>query len=284
MIRVGRKSLLSRFPIMALFREDDTTKKMSIDIGGMRKPYKGKNEAFTEDDLVAKEPIAQFREWFDQACSTPGIIEANAMCLATSTKCGKPSARMVLLKGYGKDGFRFFTNYTSRKGEELTDNPFASLVFYWSYNGEDISWARQAENPQASLCFYWEPLMRSVRVEGTVEKLSEKESDDYFHSRPRSSQIGACISPQSKVIDGRHVLTEREQELSEEYRDEKKIIPKPETWGGFRVVPEVIEFWQGQTTRIHDRICFRKPLPDEVLNEQLTKQGEDGWVYERLAP
>ncbi|XP_064100562.1 pyridoxine-5'-phosphate oxidase-like isoform X3 [Macrobrachium nipponense] len=260
MIRVGRKSLLSRFPIMALFREDDTTKKMSIDIGGMRKPYKGKNEAFTEDDLVAKEPIAQFREWFDQACSTPGIIEANAMCLATSTKCGKPSARMVLLKGYGKDGFRFFTNYTSRKGEEL------------------------AENPQASLCFYWEPLMRSVRVEGTVEKLSEKESDDYFHSRPRSSQIGACISPQSKVIDGRHVLTEREQELSEEYRDEKKIIPKPETWGGFRVVPEVIEFWQGQTTRIHDRICFRKPLPDEVLNEQLTKQGEDGWVYERLAP
>ncbi|XP_066942864.1 pyridoxine/pyridoxamine 5'-phosphate oxidase-like isoform X2 [Macrobrachium rosenbergii] len=259
---VPRKiSLLSRFPVMALFREGNgTTSKMSIDIGGMRKPYKGKNEAFTEDDLVAKEPFAQFREWFDQACSTPGIIEANAMCLATSTKCGKPSARMVLLKGYGKDGFRFFTNYTSRKGEEL------------------------AENPQASLCFYWEPLMRSVRVEGTVEKLSEKESDDYFHSRPRSSQIGACISPQSKVIEGRHILTEKEQDLLEEYSDDKKIIPKPETWGGFRVVPEVIEFWQGQTTRIHDRIRFRKPLPDEVLDEQLTKQGEDGWFYERLAP
>ncbi|XP_066942865.1 pyridoxine/pyridoxamine 5'-phosphate oxidase-like isoform X3 [Macrobrachium rosenbergii] len=241
---VPRKiSLLSRFPVMALFREGNgTTSKMSIDIGGMRKPYKGKNEAFTEDDLVAKEPFAQFREWFDQACSTPGIIEANAMCLATSTKCGKPSARMVLLKGYGKDGFRFFTNYTSRKGEEL------------------------------------------VRVEGTVEKLSEKESDDYFHSRPRSSQIGACISPQSKVIEGRHILTEKEQDLLEEYSDDKKIIPKPETWGGFRVVPEVIEFWQGQTTRIHDRIRFRKPLPDEVLDEQLTKQGEDGWFYERLAP
>ncbi|KAG7174663.1 Pyridoxine-5'-phosphate oxidase-like [Homarus americanus] len=218
---------------MALFKENVVTggrqedvKDMSIDIGGMRKPYKGKNEAFTEDDLVAKEPIAQFASWFDEACHTPGIIEANAMCIATATKCGKPSARMVLLKGYGKDGFRFFTNYGSRKGKEL----------------------------------------------GRVEKLGEDVSKEYFHSRPRSSQIGACLSPQSQVICGRHVLTEKDEQLNEEYKDETKLIPKPECWGGFRVVPETIEFWQGQTTRIHDRICFRKPATDEVIDESLTKQ------------
>lgn len=235
-------------------------KNMSIDIGGMRKPYKGKNEAFVEEDLVAKEPIAQFKAWFDEACNTPGIIEANAMCIATATKEGKPSARMVLLKGYGKDGFRFFTNYGSRKGQELI------------------------ENPQASLCFYWEPLMRSVRIEGNVERISEKESTDYFHSRPRSSQIGACLSPQSQVIEGRHVLTDKEKQLQEEYKDEEKSIPRPEIWGGFRVIPEVIEFWQGQTTRIHDRIRFRKSKADETIDKSLTHEGEEGWVYERLAP
>lgn len=256
------KSLLRAFSKMAVFREnlEATVKNMSIDIGGMRKPYKGENQAFTEDHLVAKEPFAQFTAWFEEACNTPGIIEANAMCLATATKSGKPSARMVLLKGYGKDGFRFFTNYTSRKGQEL------------------------AENPQASLCFYWEPLMRSVRVEGSVEKLSEGESTDYFHCRPRSSQIGASLSAQSKVIPGRHVLAEKDKELTEEYSDEKKIIPKPETWGGFRVIPEVFEFWQGQTSRIHDRIQFRKATPEEVMDDQFTHLGQDGWVYERLAP
>ncbi|KAK7066441.1 hypothetical protein SK128_026238 [Halocaridina rubra] len=262
MIRVQHRCA-SALLKMALYRENmngNATKNMSIDIGGMRKPYKGKNEVFTEDDMVAKEPFAQFKAWFEEACNTPGIIEANAMCLATADKNGRPSARMVLLKGYGKEGFRFFTNYTSRKGQELT------------------------ENPQASICFYWEPLMRSVRVEGAVEKLNEEESTEYFHSRPRSSQIGACVSPQSKVIPGRHVLTDKEKELTEEYSDEKKVIPKPEIWGGFRVIPDVIEFWQGQTTRIHDRIRFRKASPEEVLDSHLTKAGEDGWVYERLAP
>ncbi|KAK3885331.1 hypothetical protein Pcinc_010453 [Petrolisthes cinctipes] len=252
---------------MALFGEDvgvngsrTGTQNMSIDIGGMRKPYKGKNEAFTEDDLAAKEPFAQFTAWFTEACYTPGIIEANAMCLATATRDGKPSARMVLLKGYGKEGFRFFTNSSSKKGQELT------------------------ENPQASLCFYWEPLMRSVRVEGKVERLSEEASSEYFHSRPRSSQIGACVSPQSQVISGRHILTDKEQQLNEEYKDETVEIPRPDCWGGFLVVPESVEFWQGQTTRIHDRIRFRRLAMDEKINETLTKRGEDGWVYERLAP
>ncbi|XP_076045114.1 pyridoxine/pyridoxamine 5'-phosphate oxidase-like isoform X2 [Oratosquilla oratoria] len=252
---------------MALLFENNTNSgpvngkaNMSIDIGGMRKPYKGKSEVFTEDNLVAKEPVAQFKAWFDEACNTPGIVEANAMCLATATKDGKPSSRMVLLKGYGKDGFRFFTNYGSRKGRELI------------------------ENPQASLCFFWEPLMRSVRVEGKVTKISTEESTDYFHSRPRSSQIGAKVSPQSTVIAGRHVLTDKEEELLVEYKDETKVIPKPECWGGFRIIPDRIEFWQGQTTRIHDRIVFRKPDSDEQIDSTLTHMGDDGWVYERLAP
>ncbi|KAK8374978.1 hypothetical protein O3P69_019955 [Scylla paramamosain] len=255
---------------MALFNEEkiigDVVKPMSIDIGGMRKPYKGKNEAFLEEDLVAKEPFGQFKEWFDEACNTPGIIEANAMCLATATKEGKPSSRMVLLKGYGKEGFRFFTNYTSRKGQELTENPLASVVFYWSYNGEDRSWSRQ------------------VRVEGRVERIGEEKSTEYFHSRPRSSQIGACVSPQSQVIAGRHILLSKDKQLQEEYKDVKSVIPKPECWGGFLIVPDSIEFWQGQTNRIHDRIRFRKLGEDEILDETLTKKGENGWVYERLAP
>ncbi|XP_045128998.1 pyridoxine/pyridoxamine 5'-phosphate oxidase-like isoform X2 [Portunus trituberculatus] len=255
---------------MALFSEEkiiaDVVKPMSIDIGGMRKPYKGKNETFVEEDLVAKEPIGQFKEWFEEACNTPGIIEANAMCLATATKDGKPSARMVLLKGYGKEGFRFFTNYTSRKGQELTKNPHASVVFYWSYNGEDRSWSRQ------------------VRVEGRVERIGEEKSTEYFHSRPRSSQIGACVSPQSQVIVGRHILLDKDKQLQEEYKDIQSVIPKPESWGGFLIVPDSIEFWQGQTNRIHDRIRFRKLGEDETFDENLTKKGEDGWVYERLAP
>ncbi|KAK4296950.1 hypothetical protein Pmani_030597 [Petrolisthes manimaculis] len=291
--RVGNFSrvLTRNLTRMALFGEDvgvngsrTGTQNMSIDIGGMRKPYKGKNEAFTEDDLAAKEPFAQFTDWFTEACNTPGIIEANAMCIATATRDGKPSARMVLLKGYGKEGFRFFTNYSSKKGQELTENPYCSLVFYWSNNGEEKSWSRQIENPQASLCFYWEPLMRSVRVEGKVVRLSDEASSEYFHSRPRSSQIGACVSPQSQVISGRHILTDKEQQLNEEYKDETVEIPRPDCWGGFLVVPESVEFWQGQTTRIHDRIRFRRLAMDEKINETLTKRGEDGWVYERLAP
>ncbi|XP_050710824.1 pyridoxine/pyridoxamine 5'-phosphate oxidase-like isoform X2 [Eriocheir sinensis] len=277
MISAFRFTSLTRYLLtgkrMALFREGITsadlaqeTKNMSIDIGGMRKPYKGQNEAFLEEDLVAKEPFGQFKEWFEEACNTPGIIEANAMCLATATKEGKPSARMVLLKGYGKEGFRFFTNYNSRKGQELGENPYASIVFYWSYNGEKKSWSRQ------------------VRVDGRVEKLGNQQSTEYFNSRPRSSQIGACVSPQSQVILGRHILEEKDKQLQEKYKDEETTIPKPECWGGFLLVPDSIEFWQGQTNRIHDRIRFRIPTKDETIDEYLTKTGEEGWVYERLAP
>ncbi|KAF2349166.1 Pyridoxamine 5'-phosphate oxidase [Trinorchestia longiramus] len=141
----------------------------------------------------------------------------------------------------------------------------------------------QMENPRASLCFYWEPLMRSVRVEGKVERLSTEESTAYFHSRPRSSQLGANVSDQSKVISGRDVLTRKEAELKALYADPAVAVPKPDHWGGYVVVPHVFEFWQGQSNRVHDRIRFRRPTESEQLSPD-AHVGEDGWVYERLAP
>lgn len=232
-----------------------------VDLGGMRKPYNDPNSTFTETDLIAQEPLKQFTAWFELACQTPGINEANAVCLSTATKSGKPSARFVLLKGYGEEGFRFFTNYSSRKGNELEENPFAALTFYW------------------------EPLSRSVRIEGSVKRIPSDDSDAYFHSRPRSSQIGATLSPQSQPIQSRQVLMDKERELIKKYSDESTEIPRPDNWGGYVVVPDMIEFWQGQSTRIHDRIRFRRPVqgsqePDGIL----THQGENGWIYERLAP
>jgi len=231
-----------------------------VNLGDMRKPYNEKHTTFLESSLVSKEPFKQFQEWFDLASKTEHIKEANAMCLATATKEGKPSARYVLLKGYGEDGFRFFSNYSSRKGKELEENPFAALTFYW------------------------EPLSRSVRVEGTIEKLPAQASEEYFHSRPRSSQIGACVSPQSQAIKGREVLLETEERLLKEYADESIEIPKPSTWGGYVVKPNMIEFWQGQSTRIHDRIRFRRPEASHEPDGVLTHAGDNGWIYERLAP
>ncbi|XP_077978525.1 pyridoxine/pyridoxamine 5'-phosphate oxidase-like isoform X2 [Glandiceps talaboti] len=231
-----------------------------LDVAGMRKAYKGGHQAFIESDLESRDPIAQFTAWFKLACDDPKIGEANAMTLATATKDGIPSARMVLLKGFGKEGFRFFTNYGSRKGSELTSNP------------------------QASLVFYWETLSRQVRIEGPVEKLSVEASTEYFHSRPRDSQIGAIVSHQSTVIESRDVLTQRDAELKEQYADTNIVIPKPEYWGGFLLRPKTIEFWQGQSNRLHDRIVFRRPRNEEVIDEKLTHTGDDGWVYERLSP
>ncbi|XP_049716578.1 pyridoxine-5'-phosphate oxidase isoform X2 [Elephas maximus indicus] len=153
-----------------------------MDLGPMRKNYRGDREAFEEVHLTSLDPMKQFAAWFQEAVQCPDIGEANAMCLATCTRDGKPSARMLLLKGFGKDGFHFFTNYESRKGKELDSNPFASLVFYW------------------------EPLNRQVRVEGPVKKLPEEEAERYFHSRPKSSQIGAVVSHQSSVIPDRELL------------------------------------------------------------------------------
>ncbi|XP_027481817.1 pyridoxine-5'-phosphate oxidase isoform X2 [Zalophus californianus] len=212
-----------------------------MDLGPMRKSYRGDREAFEETQLTSLDPMKQFAAWFEEAVQCPDIGEANAMCLATCTRDGKPSARMVLLKGFGKDGFRFFTNFESRKGKEL------------------------------------------VRVEGSVKKLPEEEAECYFHSRPKSSQIGAVVSRQSSVIPDREYLRKKNEELEQLYREQE--VPKPKYWGGYILYPHVVEFWQGQTNRLHDRIIFRRGLPteDSPLGP-MTHRGEEDWLYERLAP
>jgi pyridoxamine 5'-phosphate oxidase len=196
-----------------------------------------------EADLDA-DPIRQFEKWYADAVAAE-VVEPDAMTVATATREGVPSARMVLLKGVDERGFTFFTNFDSQKGRELAENPRAALVFHW---------------PQ---------LHRQVRIVGSVALVSAEESDRYFQSRPRGSQIGAASSWQSTVISDRSFLEERVKQLETSY--EGAEIPRPVYWGGFRVVPESIEFWQGRPSRLHDRLrYFRQP---------------DGfWLVERLSP
>lgn len=192
---------------------------------------------------VEVDPIQQFQIWFQEACEA-GVVEPNAMTLATATADGTPSARIVLLKGIDERGFAFYTNYESRKGQEL------------------------AENPKAALVFLWKALERQVRVEGRVEKIAETEIEDYYYSRPRASQLGAWASPQSQVVPNREVLDQQMADLVQCY--ENQPIPRPPHWGGYRVVPHAIEFWQGRPSRLHDRLCYR------------LDQGH--WQIQRLAP
>lgn len=233
--------------------------KMSNDIEDMRKPYRHDSDIFDIKDLVSRDPITQFDCWFQEACKQPDIKEPNAIALATASRSGKPSVRMVLLKGFCKEGFKIFTNFDSRKGKELEENPLCSV------------------------CIHWEPLNRSVRIEGKVIRLSQEESCKYFNARPRSSQLGAIVSNQSTIIPNREYLMNKFSELEKKYENES-IIPKPDFWGGYLIEPDVIEFWQGQTTRLHDRLRFRKKGPNEVFNPEFTHEGEDGWVIERLSP
>ena len=203
------------------------------------------NPAETLDEkTVDPDPLKLFRRWFDEAMAS-GSRLPDAMTLATATKDGKPSARMVLLKQADNEGFVFFTNYNSRKARELDENPYASLVCYWVQ------------------------LDRQVRVEGSVERVSAAESDAYFHTRPRESQIGAITSPQSEVIESRKVLEQRFRDFESMYRD--RSIPRPAHWGGYRLRPEVIEFWQNREGRLHDRIVY-------------LRQTDGGWTIQRLAP
>jgi pyridoxamine 5'-phosphate oxidase len=207
----------------------------------LRKEYQanGLSEADADPD-----PIAQFGAWFEAAVAA-GIREPNAMTLATATPEGRPSARMVLLKGYGADGFEFYTNYASRKGDELAANPWAALVFFWV------------------------DLERQVRIEGRVAHVSPEQSDAYFHSRPVGSQRSAAASEQSAVIPDRAALELRVAELAARYGDGP--VPRPEHWGGYRLAPQVIEFWQGRPSRLHDRLRYRQ-------------DASSAWAPERLAP
>lgn len=197
-----------------------------------------------EKDL-AKDPFRQFDKWFQEA-EAAKLIEPNAMTLATTGADGRPSARTVLLKGIDGRGFVFFTNYESRKGRELTNIPRATLLFPWL------------------------ALERQVTVEGAVARVSREESEAYFHSRPRASQLGAWVSAQSSLITGRSVLEDSLKALEQKYAG--KEIPLPPFWGGFRVNPETVEFWQGRRSRLHDRLRYRRDA----------KSGE--WSVERLAP
>jgi pyridoxamine 5'-phosphate oxidase len=189
-------------------------------------------------------PFKQSQIWFEQAVSAQ-LPEPNAMTIATITAEGKPSARMVLLKDFDERGFTFFTNYESDKGQQLSTTPWAALVFWWVQ------------------------LERQVRVEGRVEKVSPQKSDEYFSIRPLTSQLGAWASPQSQIIASREELEERFAQLKEKYTG--KNIPRPPHWGGFRVIPHLIEFWQGRPSRLHDRLRYR-------LSQ------DSSWIRERLAP
>ncbi|XP_060568697.1 pyridoxine-5'-phosphate oxidase-like [Ruditapes philippinarum] len=229
------------------------------DLSDMRHPYHGIDFKFDMSDLASRDPIKQFEAWFEDIRKNKKVEEPNAMALATATRSGIPSVRIVLCKNISPEGFTFFTNYESKKGKELE------------------------ENPQCSLMFYWEPLKRSVRIEGKVEKISTDKSKEYFNSRPKESQIGAIVSNQSTVIPDRQTLDRKLKDLKEQYGGDDVTVPKPDYWGGFLVRPYQFEFWQGQTNRLHDRIQFRKLSDGETFNETLMVKGEGDWIIERLS-
>ena len=212
-----------------------------INIRDLRQDYRA--SSLSEKD-VDQNPFQQFSRWFNESIKAQ-ILEPNAMTLATATADGIPNARIMLLKGFNEEGFTFFTNYNSKKAMEITENPNAALLFFWL------------------------ELERQIRIKGKLFKVSQQESEDYFHSRPHGSQLGAHVSPQSSVIPDRDFLENRLKSLQEEYQD--KEIPKPAHWGGYILKPEVIEFWQGGASRLHDRIVY-------------TLQDNNTWKIERLAP
>ncbi|MBS1516726.1 MAG: pyridoxamine 5'-phosphate oxidase [Bacteroidetes bacterium] len=210
-------------------------------VANFRNEYlsKGISENELDDD-----PIDQFEKWFNESVKNK-IPEPNIMNLSTVSNDCKPSGRIVLLKGFDENGFVFYTNYDSRKGSELAENKYAALTFLWH------------------------ELYRQVRIEGTVQKISAEESDKYFHSRPRGSQLSAVASAQSRIIPDRDFLEKKVTELEKEFQDRQ--IPRPDNWGGFCLSPASIEFWQGRANRLHDRIQY-------ILNEK------NIWIRQRLAP
>jgi pyridoxamine 5'-phosphate oxidase len=212
-----------------------------MNIASIRRDYQLRS--LSEND-VASHPLKQFSIWWDEAIASE-IDEVNAMTLSTVRADGSPSSRIVLLKGYDENGFVFYTNYESNKGQQINHNPSVALLFFWK------------------------ELERQVRIQGTCQRITAEESDAYFHSRPIGSQLGAWASPQSQRIAGRELLESRAAELKIQYQD--IAIPRPPHWGGFRIVPSEVEFWQGRSNRLHDRILY-------------SNDAADAWKIERLAP
>ena len=213
---------------------------MSNSIADMRQEYTRQSLDISD---VSPDPIQQFNQWFEEAKNAQ-LPEPNAMHLATASVDGRPSGRIVLLKGIENRQFLFYTNYQSQKGQQI------------------------AENPQAALTFFWGELERQVRIEGSIAKVDESTSTEYFHSRPRGSQIGAWVSPQSQAIENREVLSNRETQFTKQYAEQE--VTKPQHWGGYAVTNHLVEFWQGRPSRLHDRILY-----------QLER---DRWKIPRLAP
>ncbi|MFD2515724.1 pyridoxamine 5'-phosphate oxidase [Pontibacter locisalis] len=214
---------------------------LTHNIADIRKNYS--RQALTEDSVL-QDPIQQFQVWLQEAI-TAEAEEPTAFVLSTASKEGQPSARVVLLKDVANGGFTFFTNYDSRKGRELAQNPLASITFFWA------------------------SLERQVRIDGSVEKIPPQLSEAYFHSRPKGSQIGAWASPQSQEIESRKVLEESDSYYISKFAD-AELVPRPEHWGGYKLIPAKIEFWQGRPNRLHDRIVYER--------------ADDAWKLKRLAP
>lgn len=214
---------------------------MNKDIQSIRINY---SKSTLEEETLGDNPFVFFQRWMDEALESE-VLEPTAMTLSTVSLSGKPSSRIVLLKGMESESFKFFTNYNSRKGMEINVNPYGSLLFFWA------------------------ELERQVRIEGKLEKLSKEESEKYFHSRPIESQLGAYTSKQSQTIPSREILEERYEFLKDKFQG-KEVLPLPEFWGGYRLIPSEIEFWQGRPSRLHDRIRFLKT--------------DESWRKERLSP